>query len=1118
MPAGIKTSASKTSLSYKKYPAPPPPVSRESSFKSAGSAASGASLDDSPLNASLENLGEGGKAPRKPHRNPSFKKYRAPAPPGARTSESEGGEHALMNGIGEGPCAESGSTKTPVDSNSVQEDSAGGLKEKEKTKGELNGRVGAGAASEEDPKAKDSSGGEIVEQKATEAKSEGDTKGKSSGSMRVGKSPYKKAPEPPTNAVAEKRNHGDDLAKSEASSSEDKKNNSKLNAEDRGSKGSRVATPDPGQKVVFKRTVSGKLASLTNKFETEEKGASKDTSKSALKSVSMTKVGKLGNLSNKFGGDKSASGLGPNSKGTDRKGSVGDKLDKTIPKPFDAGFTDKNVRKRSIGGIDISKFGSFVKPVDYLNAQKSKKEMESDKKHETDAKTADLNVITEPIEEENCTAENVVSISDKETNTSVDKPPESVNTEDNKSEVSRDSKETEVDGPRSTDNQDALSKSDVKDAIESNDENNVTETVVDTSKSSSDLGENDAKCSLASDQNLATNRESNSDQDILESCDETRCEVNKGEVSVPERTLSDLSKEDNTAGSDANKTLEGESISSSNCRDVTPEILVSSSKTTDEFDSGNRVTADGSTTPQGQSSEPATIPVKEATEKDPGFKEAVHEAPLMTPDKEVFEDALEALTHPVSRKGLEADTPLPSPPIFSDVTTSEKPSLVIEVGDTFLKTEASDVPKSPLPDVASLVETGENVSTEPHEDKLSNLTVEQNSSVIQDEEPKTGDVLCSESEKALPSSEKTGSVLAEKIESSFNGSLMKSESLREKSPHGDISMSKDASVKDLPTGAVASASNRTESYAESTPLTCKLDIPFITPESSSAMYDNELVEQVSRFLSNCETKEETRSQSVETLGAACAQGSSPEISKPILVDETLKENRADDQCCKLPLLRPSSIGAVSFSQMRSLSDLGCIQKVVKIATPTPETKPEAQLSVRPKTRRRSYETPAVSKEVLNISEILKDAEERLSKALSKNLPRKLDPELHVDAYDPSQFDTLMPLPAPDDLPLGDRQSRSSTPFKDRTERSPTPKRVVEQTEAMLTETDRILRKTRSQHSLRRSFTRSLSGVNINRVGVGWCPGSIVVPRSSAFPIKTLFTSSQIVLITCLDTI
>lgn len=96
----------------------------------------------------------------------------------------------------------------------------------------------------------------------------------------------------------------------------------------------------------------------------------------------------------------------------------------------------------------------------------------------------------------------------------------------------------------------------------------------------------------------------------------------------------------------------------------------------------------------------------------------------------------------------------------------------------------------------------------------------------------------------------------------------------------------------------------------------------------------------------------------------------------------------------------------------------------------------------------------------------------------------IDPsQLHSlpsNAVDPTQLDILMPLP--DVQAERERRSRSRTPM-DRSERSCTPSPVVAQTEALLSETDRLLKRSRSNKSLRRSYSRSLSAAALHKVGL-----------------------------------
>ncbi|XP_047480354.1 microtubule-associated protein futsch-like isoform X4 [Penaeus chinensis] len=86
--------------------------------------------------------------------------------------------------------------------------------------------------------------------------------------------------------------------------------------------------------------------------------------------------------------------------------------------------------------------------------------------------------------------------------------------------------------------------------------------------------------------------------------------------------------------------------------------------------------------------------------------------------------------------------------------------------------------------------------------------------------------------------------------------------------------------------------------------------------------------------------------------------------------------------------------------------------------------------------------------------------------------------LSSNAVDPTQLDILMPLP--DVQAERERRSRSRTPM-DRSERSCTPSPVVAQTEALLSETDRLLKRSRSNKSLRRSYSRSLSAAALHKL-------------------------------------
>ncbi|XP_063885218.1 centrosome-associated protein CEP250-like isoform X4 [Scylla paramamosain] len=87
-------------------------------------------------------------------------------------------------------------------------------------------------------------------------------------------------------------------------------------------------------------------------------------------------------------------------------------------------------------------------------------------------------------------------------------------------------------------------------------------------------------------------------------------------------------------------------------------------------------------------------------------------------------------------------------------------------------------------------------------------------------------------------------------------------------------------------------------------------------------------------------------------------------------------------------------------------------------------------------------------------------------------------EVFEDALDPSQLDTLMPLP--DVQAERERRSRSRTPMEG-PERSPSNNSMVAQAEALLSETDRLLRRSRSDKSLRRSYSRSLSSATLNKL-------------------------------------
>ncbi|KAF2362553.1 hypothetical protein FHG87_006689 [Trinorchestia longiramus] len=81
-----------------------------------------------------------------------------------------------------------------------------------------------------------------------------------------------------------------------------------------------------------------------------------------------------------------------------------------------------------------------------------------------------------------------------------------------------------------------------------------------------------------------------------------------------------------------------------------------------------------------------------------------------------------------------------------------------------------------------------------------------------------------------------------------------------------------------------------------------------------------------------------------------------------------------------------------------------------------------------------------------------------------------DVEVYVDArerIDTSQLDTLMPLPDTRNL---ERRCRSVTPS-----------RVIANTEKILSQTDRLLKKSRSGNSLRKSYSRSICAANVDRL-------------------------------------
>ncbi|KAK8732476.1 hypothetical protein OTU49_007112 [Cherax quadricarinatus] len=89
-----------------------------------------------------------------------------------------------------------------------------------------------------------------------------------------------------------------------------------------------------------------------------------------------------------------------------------------------------------------------------------------------------------------------------------------------------------------------------------------------------------------------------------------------------------------------------------------------------------------------------------------------------------------------------------------------------------------------------------------------------------------------------------------------------------------------------------------------------------------------------------------------------------------------------------------------------------------------------------------------------------------------------DEEVFLDAIDVSQLDTLMPLP---NMEIErERRSRSRTPLEG-PERSPSSRSVVAKTEALLSETDRLLRRSRSDRSLRRSYSRSMSAAALSKL-------------------------------------
>ncbi|XP_042238806.1 uncharacterized protein LOC121877237 isoform X2 [Homarus americanus] len=107
-----------------------------------------------------------------------------------------------------------------------------------------------------------------------------------------------------------------------------------------------------------------------------------------------------------------------------------------------------------------------------------------------------------------------------------------------------------------------------------------------------------------------------------------------------------------------------------------------------------------------------------------------------------------------------------------------------------------------------------------------------------------------------------------------------------------------------------------------------------------------------------------------------------------------------------------------------------------------------------------------------------DKQSKIGKHRSTSSGEEGEDEVYVDAIDPSQLDTLMPLPVVDNE--RERRSRSHTPLEG-PERSPSSRSVVAKTEAILSETDRILRRSRSDKSLRRSYSRTMSAAALHKL-------------------------------------
>ncbi|KAK4326608.1 hypothetical protein Pmani_002860 [Petrolisthes manimaculis] len=833
--------------------------------------------------------------------------------------------------------------------------------------------------------------------------------------------------------------------------SQSKENNNEANSE-RESRCNSVASDissavstDVSQKSVYKRTKSGKLASVLNKFEAED--VSQASEKIKPKS-SAPKVGKITGLASKFEG------------GT----PVAPKLDlNKIKSPYSGPFSPERKapepKTKDIAGINMAKFGSLAK---------FKKSSPGDKKEE-DEKTKDEEVKTndekEKIKDEKEKTKEIKEKLKDEKEIPVSKDEKKkVKTKEDKSTTSASSKS---DLGKMNVDKEVTCKKDGKEGNSVNLKETEDSKKTDVKENKKKASTGDQNCTTAGKEEIVplVNGEVSIAESGVSSSDKKKKTKPKADAatdvttSAPLPTKSPESKKKiDDKASVKSKTTDSESVkdkskipANKKIKSETTEVDTEESKTQDKLSEAQNVKSNVSV-PNDVIVKPCEQTVKSfEANKSEGVKIIVNKSPSGN-DKENVETKEESESSKVEK-------------LATIKTEIHEP--VIQTHDNNVR---SDVNKEP---VITITEDTDTKAVEPKITDSKSPTSEEvaKESVVVSDVPAVVEKIRSEeisinistdasAQKTLAKNDAEDATVISSNSTTHNVAAVDS-ALALAQP-GNHSAASDLAAGDKPTVSAEILSVRPKS----------LDLLKKESQSTDNSGKVESLEQLKQ-VSMVSDINKVQSVNADTcVGALSVRPRESSVTSEFSVD-----NMSRGSVYKYLEQDMTAMSKIDEKPNHTFSRATCDirrkinEAIARTSTVLPQLESQVQAMVREAS---TFLETGMAGARASVS----PCRTMLPLAVRAASSGDDDDEVFEDAVDPSQLDTLMPLP---DVPAErERRSRSRTPLLDGPERSSSAKCLVAQTEALLSETDRLLRRSRSDKSLRLAYTRSLSSAALNK--------------------------------------